>query len=183
MIQSGMPYDTVFTADIGEHLLFALHGLRVSRPDGLIASLALGSMGSGIGAAIGARLASPDRPVVSICGDYGFQMYGAELSTCVQERASVVFAIMNDARMRMVEAGVQRNYGRTMAMDGPRIDFAALARAHGARGCTVDTLDDLRSAIETRPTDGPMVLDIRIDPDARFPANARAQEISNFPAR
>lgn len=183
VLQEELPADTVYTADIGEHLLFALHYLRASRPDQFIASLALGSMGSGIGAAIGAKLAAPQRPVVAVCGDYGFQMYGMELATCVQERVAVVFVVMNDARMRMVEAGIARNYGRAMPMDGPLIDFAALARAHGAHGFVVETIDDLRRAIEGRSEEGPTVIDVRIDPTARFPMNARVQEISNFTAR
>lgn len=176
------PRDTVYTADIGEHLLFAIHYLHLTGPDQFIASLGLGSMGSGISAAVGAKLAAPQRTVVSICGDYGFQMFGMELATAVQEHLDLVFVIMNDARMRMVEAGVQRIYGRGLAMDGPRVDFAALARAHGATGFSVRSMADLKAAIEDRSTSGPTVLDVSIDPSASFPANARVQEISNFTA-
>lgn len=177
-----MPEDTIYTADIGEHLLFAIHHVPATRPDQFIASTGLGSMGSGIGAAIGAKLAAPSRPVVSICGDYGFQMFGMELATCVQEDLDVVFVVMNDARMRMVEAGVQRIYRRGLAMDGPRVDFARLAHAHGARGVRVETLDDLRRALTDLSVVGPTVLDVQIDEAAAFPANARVQDISNFTA-
>jgi acetolactate synthase-1/2/3 large subunit len=183
VLQEELGDDTVYTADIGEHLLFAVHYLRCDRPDQLIASISFGTMGSGIGAAVGAQLAAPTRPVVSICGDFGFQMYGMELATCVQERLPVTFVVFNDARMRMVEAGLQRNYGRALAMDGPRVNFAALAGAHGARGFTVETSDDLRAALRARPTDGPCVLDVRMDPDASFALNGRVQEISNFAAK
>jgi acetolactate synthase I/II/III large subunit len=140
-------------------------------------------MGSGIGAAIGMKLASRGRPVVAVCGDYGFQMYGMDLSTCVQERLGVTFVVMNDARMRMVEAGLGRNYGRSLPMDGPRVDFAAVARAHGARGCSISTLAELREALASGEEEVPSVLDVHIDPSAAFPVNARAEEISNFTAR
>jgi len=182
VLQSELPDDTVYTADIGEHLLFAIHYLKITQPDQFIASLSLGSMGSGIGAAIGAKLAAPHRRVVSICGDYGFQMYGMELATCVQERLDVTFVVMNDARMRMVEAGVERIYGRGSAMDGPLVDFAALARAHGATGYVARTVEELRSALRNASTIGPTVIDVRIDRASTFPANARVQEISNFTA-
>ncbi|MBX3274643.1 MAG: thiamine pyrophosphate-binding protein [Sandaracinaceae bacterium] len=180
VLQAAMPPDTVYTVDIGEHLLFAIHYLRVAAPDGFITSVALGSMGSGIGAAVGAKLARPERPVVAICGDYGFQMYGMDLNTCVQERLGVVFFVMNDHRMRMVEAGIDRIYGRGLRMDGPVVDFAVAARAHGAHGALATSAEELRRALEGRAPDVPLVVDVRIDPGAGFPVNARVAEISNF---
>ncbi len=179
-LQEEMPDDTVYTADIGEHLLFAIHYLQVTRPDQFIASLSFGSMGSGIGAAIGAKLAAPDRAVVAICGDFGWQMYGMDINTCVQEGLDVVFLVMNDHRMRMVEAGIDRIYGRGLPMDGPVVDFAMAARAHGADGVLVRDLDELRVALRDRRPGIPLVVDARIDPQDSFPMNARVAEISNF---
>lgn len=182
VLQEEVADDTVFTCDIGEHLLFAIHHLRLRHADQLIASLALGSMGSGINAAIGAKLAAPQRTVVSISGDYGFQMYGMELNTCVQEGLGVVFVILNDDRMRMVEAGIERIYGRGLPMHGPSVDFAALARAHGADGAIAHSVESLRTALRAAAPDRPLVIDVRIDPTSTFPVNARVQEISNFTA-
>ena len=182
-LQEELPPTTLYTADIGEHLLFAIHYLALARADQFTASLAFGSMGSGIGAAIGLKLASPERPVVAICGDYGFQMYGMELNTCVQERLDVTFVVMNDARMRMVEAGLGRNYGRALPMHGPLVDFAAVARGHGARGFVARTLDELREALTSPSDQGPSVIDVRIDPASSFPMNARVQEISNWTSK
>ncbi len=183
VLQEEVPPDTTYTSDIGEHLLFAIHLIRARHPEQFIASLALGSMGSGVGAAIGAKLAAPERTVVSICGDFGFQMYGMELNTCVQENVGVIFLVMNDARMRMVEAGIARNYGRGLPMDGPLIDFAAVAHAHNAEGYVVKSLEELRSALRRADGARPILIDARIDPGAMFPINARAQEISNFTAK
>lgn len=181
-LQEELPADTVYTADIGEHLLFALHYLRIEGPDQFITSVNLGSMGSGIGAAIGAKIAAPERTVVSICGDYGFQMYGTDIATCVQERAAVIFVVMNDGRMRMVEAGLQRIYGRKLPMDGPLVDFAMLAKAHGARGFVVNDVASLRKALRDRALDGPTVIDARIDPSTEFPSNARVKDFTNYVA-
>jgi len=179
-VQEEVPENTVYTSDIGEHLLFALHYLRLSYPDQFIASYALGSMGSGIGAAIGAKLAAPKRCVVAICGDYGFQMYGMDLNMCVEQRLGVVFVVMNDGRMRMVEAGLERIYGRGLPMHGPRVNFAELAHAHGAQGFVAADISQLRAALRRVRHDVPTVIDVRLDPNSRFPVNSRVSEISNF---
>jgi acetolactate synthase-1/2/3 large subunit len=178
ILQGELPSDTVFAADIGEHLLYALHYLRLDHPDQLLTALAFGSMGSGIGAAVGAKLAAPERTVAVVCGDYGFQMYGMEIATCVQEQLDVVFVIMNDARMGMVEAGNMRIYGRTLDMTGPEIDFAAVARGHGAHGVIVRSVGDLRDALRARPDRVPSVIDCRIDRSAR---SRRMRDSKNSP--
>ena len=181
MLQDRMPDETLFASDIGEHTIFALHYLRIDRPDSFIVNTGLGSMGSGIGSAIGAKIAAPRRPVVAICGDFGFQMNGMEIATCVQDRVGVVFAVFNDARMRMVEGGLQRIFGRAGQMDGPRVDFAALARSVGARGYTIRCEADLEAIPQEHLTgDVPCVLDFEVDPRSAFPVNGRVAQIKNF---
>jgi acetolactate synthase I/II/III large subunit len=181
LLQAHFPADTIFTSDIGEHLMFALHYLKVDMPDAFFAGMGLGSMGSGIGMAVGAKYAAPDRPVVSICGDYGFQMFGMELNTCVQYGIGVVFAVLNDGRMRMVEAGFERIFGRHLSVDGPMVDFAALARAHGAEGLVIRSAEDFAQlGPEVFQGVRPVVLDIRIDPEATFAISGRAQQLGNF---
>lgn len=181
-IQARAPRNTFYTSDIGEHLLFALHHLRIGRGAEFFAGIGLGSMGSGIGAAIGAKYASPERGVLSICGDYGFQMYGlTELATCVQEKLGTVFLVLNDASMRMVEAGFGSVYGRVPAIQGPRVDFAAMARAAGGDGISINTRTDLASLpADLFTRDRPVVLDVAIDPTQKFGANLRNVTLSNF---
>ncbi|HZH02505.1 MAG TPA: thiamine pyrophosphate-binding protein, partial [Myxococcaceae bacterium] len=181
LLQQAFPANTVFTSDIGEHAIYALHYLKTEEPNQFLIHTGLGSMGSGIAGAIGAKLARPDRPVVAVCGDFGFQMHGMELATCVQEKIGVVFAIFNDARMRMVESGLTRIFGRSGRMDSPRVDFAALARAVGARGYSVRTPEDLTALPpEAFGGGGPVVLDIELDPTASFPVHGRIAQIKNF---
>jgi acetolactate synthase-1/2/3 large subunit len=180
-LQSIVPEDTIFSSDIGEHTIFALHYLRINNPDAFLVATGLGSMGSGIGAAIGAKVVRPDRPVVAICGDWGFHMGGMELATCVQSGIGVVFAIFNDARMRMVESGLSKIFGRTGVMHGPRTDFAMMARSVGARGLTIRTPDDFDAIpAEWLNSNVPLVLDIEIDPTAAFPIHGRVAQIKNF---
>lgn len=181
LLQKHFPADTIFTSDIGEHLMFALHYLKIDLPDAFLAGMGLGSMGSGMGMAVGAKYAAPERPVVAICGDYGFQMFGMELNTCVQYGIGVVFAVLNDSRMRMVEAGFERIFGRHLPVDGPAVDFAALARAHGAHGVVIESADDFaKLGPEVFQGKTPVVLDIRIDPGAMFAISGRAQQLGNF---
>ncbi len=181
LLQEIVSDDAIFTTDIGEHMLFALHHLTIDLADGFVVNSGFGSMGSGIGAAVGAKLAHPGRPVVAVCGDFGFQMYGCELATCVQDKIGVVFAIFNDARMRMVENGMSQHFGRTPRLSAPRMNFAEVARASGAHGFVIRTPEDLR-AIPKSVLNGarPVVLDIEIDPTAAFAANARVSELTNF---
>jgi acetolactate synthase-1/2/3 large subunit len=181
LLQERMPPETVFTSDIGEHLLFAIHYLRVDRPDAFIANVGFGSMGSGLGSAIGAKVACPDRPVVAICGDHGFQMYGMELVTCLQNRIGVVFAVFNDAHMTMVESGFLDVYGHHLGLGSSRVDFARLASALGAHGFHVRNGDDLSSIpLELLCGDIPTVLDIEVDPDASFGLAARDAALKHF---
>ncbi len=183
LLQEQVPSGAVYTSDIGEHLLFTLHYLEVGTGDEFMAGIGLGSMGSGIGAAIGAKMAAPRRPVVSISGDFGFTMFGlAELATCVQEKVGVVFVVLNDASMRMVEAGFASLYGAVpAAFASPRSDFAAMARAAGAVGYTIHRAEDFL-ALPRGLFDGdvPVVLDVQIDPTLRFGNNLRVEQISNF---
>lgn len=180
-LQARFPDETIFSTDIGEHLLFAIHYLRLEQPFSFLAHTGLGSMGSGIGSAIGARLAHPEKPVVAICGDFGFQMFGMELATCVQQGIGVVFAIFNDGRMGMVENAHARIFGRKPPGEGIPIDFTGIAQAMGARGRCIRTLQDIR-ALPDELLDGrlPLVLDIQISPQAAFPANARAATLRHF---
>jgi acetolactate synthase-1/2/3 large subunit len=181
LLQERMPADTVFTSDIGDHLLFAIHYLRIEQPDGFIANVGFGSMGSGLGSAIGAKVACPDRPVVAICGDHGFQMYGMELVTCVQNRIGVVFAVFNDARMTMVESGFMDVYGRGQDLGSARVDLARLASALGAHGFHVRSADDLASLpLELLCGDIPTVLDIELDPAVSFGLAARDAALKHF---
>src|SRR5207249_1270398 len=96
-----------------------------------------------------------------------FQAHGMEVATCVQESLGVVFAVFNDGRMRSLE-----NPGGTIAAVPERIDFAALARALGAKAYTIRTAQDLRALPAGLGAQGiPIVLDVSIDPTAQFPAS------------
>ncbi|UJR81343.1 thiamine pyrophosphate-binding protein [Sandaracinus amylolyticus] len=173
------PRDAVFTADMGEHLSVALHYLRVSEHGDFITCLGFGSMGSGIATAIGHQLGAPQRRTFAICGDGGFLMYGNELATAVQHGLRVTFVVMNDSRLNMVHHGMHDLFGRAPDFTTSPVDFALMARSMGAEGHVVRTRLDLVRLLSDE-ADGPVVLDVRFDPDVRLAGNQRVAALKQF---
>jgi acetolactate synthase-1/2/3 large subunit len=174
--------DAAFITDIGEHMLFALHYLTARGPDGFTIHLGLGSMGSGISGAIGMALARPERPVICICGDGGMQMAGMEAIVALKYKLPIVFAVFNDARYNMVYHGYRQVFGCEAEWDSPWTDFAAWARSMGLAGIRVNHpgeigADRLR---RLRQTGLPVVLDIRIDRDARVTGGGRNESLQHM---
>jgi acetolactate synthase I/II/III large subunit len=162
-LQQAFGEDTVFTSDIGNHLLFAARHL-VSRKGTFHVANGLGSMGSGIGTAMGLAAAWRDaRRVVGICGDGGLLMVGSELATCARYGVPVVLAVFDNQQLGMVEHGMLRLYGRSGYGAAPSTDIVGFARALGASATTITSADDLARAAVSPPL-GPLVLRIPIDP-------------------
>ena len=176
--------DAIWCSDIGEHLAFALHYLSVDSPERFHDFLGFGSMGSGIGAAIGIQRARPHDRVVCICGDGGFSMLLGEVLTCVEQALPVVFVVMNDGRWNMVEHGFQAVYRRSPAgLAKTRGDFAAAARALGAHGVLIEEPQQLEAALLQEHVGSrsvPSVLDVRIDPRESLTRDTRSASIRHF---
>lgn len=175
--------EAVWCSDIGEHLTMALHYLRIDEADRFNVMAGLGSMGSGIGFAIGTKLARPDRTVIALCGDGSFAMHAGEILTCVENRVGVIFAVFNDGRWNMIHHGFSTVYGRVPPnMPSNVADLAAVAEGFGAIGLRVDSPGDLAPARLRRAlaSGRPVVLDIRIDPGESLTADGRAAAIRHF---
>jgi len=175
--------EAIWCSDIGEHLTMALHYLRVDSPSSFHALTGFGSMGSGIGSAIGVKLARPKETVIALCGDGGLAMHAGEILTCVDNGIGVIFAVFNDGRWNMIEQGFQAVYGRLPpSLPSHVADLAAVACGFGAEGVIVRHPDDLRPHRLRQLAAGgrPVVLDIRIDPSESFTAESRAATIGHF---
>jgi len=175
--------DATWCSDIGEHLSMALHYLRVEKPSSFHAMTAFGSMGSGIGSAIGFKLARPEETVIALCGDGGLAMHAGEILTCVENRIGVLFAVFNDGVWNMIQQGFQAVYGRLPPALPSRIaDLAAVARGFGAEGVIIRSPGDLHPERlrELRSSTRPVILDIRIDPSESFTGESRAATIRHF---
>jgi acetolactate synthase-1/2/3 large subunit len=127
-----------------------------------------GAMGYGVPAAVAAKLVHRQRMVVCFTGDGDFMMTGQELATAVQYDARVIFIVVNNGMYGTIRMHQEREYpGRVhgTALDNP--DFAALARAYGAHGETVERTPDFGAAFERAAAfAGPSLLELRIDPEA-----------------
>ena len=155
----------IITTDVGQHQMWAAQYYKVAEPGTFITSGGLGTMGFGLPAAIGAKMARPDREVWAIVGDGGFQMTQAELQTMVQENVKVNVAIINNGYLGMVRQWQQffhdRRYSAT-PMSSP--DYVKLADAHGLPGIRVTRRADMADALRhARASAGAVIMDFRVE--------------------
>jgi acetolactate synthase-1/2/3 large subunit len=174
-----LPADAVVTADMGEHLAFALHYYRTREAGDFITCLGFGSMGSGIVSAIGHQLGAPRRRTYALCGDGGFLMFGNELATAVQHRIPTTFVVINDSRLNMVHHGLNDLFGHTPSFSTQLIDYAALSRSMGGIGHVVETRQELSRRLGER-SELPVVLDVRVDPEVRLGGSQRIAALRQF---
>ena len=161
--------DTVVTTGVGQHQMWAFQFWNYTEPRTWVSSHGLGTMGYGLPAAIGARLAADDdQSVVCFEGDGSFLMTIQELSVAVRENMDVTVAVLNNEYVGMVRQWQDGFFeGRRMASEYSWCpDFAKLAEAFGARGFTVADYDGVEEAVEAAvDCDGPAVIDFHIDPE------------------
>ena len=143
--------ETIVTTGVGQHQMWAAQGYGFSRPNQLITSGGLGTMGFGFPAAIGAQVAAPDRPVVSITGDGSFQMNIQELTTAVREELPVTVVILRNGSLGMVRQWQQLFFDNRLVetlIDEGTPSLAKVTEAYGGKGVTVASEDDLVSGLE-----------------------------------
>jgi len=166
--------DVVWTTGVGQHQMWAMQHLPVNRARSFVTSGGLGTMGYGLPAAIGAKLARPGATVVNVDGDGSFQMTSHELATAVAAGIPVVTVILNNGRLGMVDQWQRMFYDDRRSQSDLRAGmpaFAAIADGYGARGFDVHDDAGLRAALaEALEADVPSVLDVRVDAaEACFP--------------
>ncbi len=157
--------DAVVVTDVGQHQMWEAQYYRHERPRSLITSGGLGTMGFALPAAIGAKMSRPEAEVWAVIGDGGFQMTMAEMMTIVQEHVAVKIAIINNGFLGMVrqwqEFFHEGRYSETPLLSP---DFAKLAEAFGIPGRRVSERSKLTDVVrEARATDGPMLIDFRVE--------------------
>lgn len=142
-----LPDEAIVTTDAGNFGGWAARGFRLRRP-GTFLGPTSGAMGYGLPAAIAAALVHRDRPVVALVGDGGLAMSMAELETAVREHARVVVLAFDNERYGTIRMHQERREGsEPVGTDLGPIDFAAIARACGARGVRVDTDEAFEPAL------------------------------------
>jgi len=158
--------------DVGQHQMWEAQYYKHDYPRKLITSGGLGTMGFALPAAIGAKFAEPDDSVWVICGDGGFQMTQAELSTCAQEGIKVNVAIINNGFLGMVRQWQEFFFGgRYVATPLLSPDFVKIAEAHSLTGIRVEKRSEVEAAVrKAEATEGTVVIDFRVEQeDAVYP--------------
>jgi len=159
--------DAIVTTGVGQHQMWACQYWTFETPRTWVSSNGLGTMGYGVPSAIGAKVAAPDREVVTFDGDGSFLMTVHELSVAVRENLDITYVVLNNEAVGMVRQWQDGFYeGRRMASEYPWVpEFDKLAEAFGARGFRLEDESDVDETIEAaRAYDGPAVIDAIIDP-------------------
>jgi acetolactate synthase-1/2/3 large subunit len=160
------PAETILTTDVGSIKLLVSQAWRSTEPMTFLESNGLSAMGYGLPAAMAAKLARPDRPVLCTMGDGGFAMVFADLETCVRRRIAFVTVVYNDSALSLIDAAQERRGYPTCGVRYGNIDFAAASAALGAQSRRATTLDELATAVKEaqRVVDRPSVIEVPIDP-------------------
>lgn len=189
-----LPPGTRYLADAGNSVAWSVHclsprnqlqeklqiavrpGDSVRRNHGgwLRLTMDFAPMGWAIGGAVGTAMGCPDTPVVCITGDGSMLMNGQEISAALAEELNVIYVILNDSALGMVKHGQRLAGAEPVAFELPPTDFAAMARAMGARGETIHCVADFdRIDFVGADRKGPLLLDVYIDPEEVPPMNLR----------
>jgi len=166
----------VYVAGVGQHQMWSAQFIKYERPNSWLNSGGAGTMGYSVPAAMGAKVAQPDRPVWAIDGDGCFQMTNQELATCVLNNIPIKVAVINNSSLGMVRQWQTLFYdGRyshtelNTGHDSRRIpDFVKLADAYGCLAIRVEKEDEIDAAIQLalETNDRPVVIDFVVSSDA-----------------
>jgi len=181
--------EAIIVTGVGQNQMWAAQHYCYNKPNSLISSGGLGTMGFELPAAMGAKVGCPDEIVWCIAGDGGFQMTIQELATIVQEKVAVKIAIINNGYLGMVrqwqELFYERRYVAT-PLSGP--DFAKIAEAYGLPGLRVTRKEEVVPAIEqAMEYQGPFLIDFMVEPEENVypmvPPGASLAEVLEEPKR
>ena len=177
--------DAIVVTGVGQHQMWASQFMRCNEPYSFVSSGGLGTMGFAVPAALGAKVAAPDRTVVALDGDGCFQMTAQELATASIERIPIVVGIMNNSHLGMVKQWQELFYDRRLSeVHLPQVpDYVKLAEAYGGVGLRAESPEEVDNVIDKALgiDDAPCVIDFRTDPEEMcfpiIPAGASNDDI------
>ncbi len=158
--------EALVTTEVGQNQIWVANHYPFRLPHTFITSGGMGTMGYGLPAALGARLACPGRTVLAVSGDGSLQMSLQELGTIRQEKAAVKMILLNNSRLGMVheiQSLRYQRYSQVFLEENP--DFQKIAEAYGFSHAQINSNDQIRAAVrQMLETPGPFLLECRIDP-------------------
>lgn len=160
--------NAIITTDVGQHQMWAAQNCTYKEPRTFLSSGGLGTMGYGVGAAIGAKYGRPDKTVVNIAGDGCFRMNMNEIATAARYKVPIIQVVLNNHVLGMVRQWQNLFYGQrysnTVLDDS--VDFVAVSKALGANASKITSIEEFETEFKKALTaDGPTVLDVMIDSD------------------
>ena len=165
-LNSALEEDTIVTTDVGQHQMWTAQQWNFKKPRTFITSGGLGTMGFGLGAAIGSQLGNLDKRVLLVTGDGSFRMSCNELSTISKYNLPIVTVIMNNHTLGMVRQW-QRMFSNERYSEtdiGEEVNYVKLAEAYGIEGHKASSIEELKSVLEMVKTKRkPMLIDCVID--------------------
>ena len=175
-LRDELPEDAILTNGAGNYATWVHRYVRF-RKFATQAAPASGSMGYGVPAAVGAKQAFPDRLVVAFAGDGCFMMHGQEFATAIQHKLPIIVIVVNNSMYGTIRMHQERDYpGRVSATELTNPDFAALARAYGGHGETVEKTADFAHAFKRARASGKAsIIEIKLDQQAITPTRTLAQ--------
>jgi acetolactate synthase-1/2/3 large subunit len=161
--------DAIYVADGGNTSLWAYWFLPPTRPRSYLSILELGMLGTGIPAAIGARLGSPDRDVVCVTGDGAAGFHFLEMQSAARERAKVTTIVFAEGAWTMEEPNERMLYGRTFGTGMGTVRWDVVAQGLGCEGLYAETPAEVEAALgKARQAEGPVVVCVRTDKAANL---------------
>ena len=160
--------DAIITTEVGQHQMWAAQYFKYTKPRTLLTSGGLGTMGYGLGAAIGAKTGCPDKTVINVAGDGCFRMNMNEIATATRHNIPVIQVVINNHVLGMVrqwqDLFYDERYSATVLRDA--VDYVKLAEAMGAEGMRATTQEEFREAFAKALASGrPVLIDCMIDCD------------------
>ena len=160
--------EAIISTEVGQHQMWAAQYYKYTKPRTFLTSGGLGTMGYGLGAALGAKSGREDKVVVNIAGDGCFRMNMNEIATAVRHNIPVIQVVINNHVLGMVRQWQNLFYGQRYSATvlNDAVDFVKLAEAMGAEGIRATTQEEFKSAFEKAMNLGrPVVIDCQIDSD------------------
>lgn len=159
-----LPPETIATVDSGAHRILLSQMWCCPSPHTLLQSSGLCTMGCALPLAMGAKIATPERPVVAFTGDAGLLMVMGELSTAVEMELDLIVVVFVDASLGLIEMKQRQRQLANTGVDFARSDFAEIARGFGAHGVSVSDRAALSAALgDAQSRSGPVVIAVEID--------------------